>query len=123
MVTQALHRRQVALGRSLARRDLPATCRLEAVDGTTGARTLVGHSRCRVVVPRGQDGVEWMGDERVVRVLVEADASTDGADLVVATDPVAGAVTYRVVAIDPPRSDDLLRSLSCVESREPGGPV
>lgn len=106
--------------RSYLAATLPETCAVQSVHPTTGARTTIATAACRVVYPRGgEGGAEWLGDQRVARVLLPPGTTTAGADLIAVSD----GPTYRIVAQDPDRYDDLLRSVSVVESRESGGPV
>lgn len=112
---------RLAKMRAQAAATLPQLCDLQTVNNSTGARTTVAAGvACRVAEARGAQGPEWFGDQRLVRVFLPVGTAGVGtADLVL----VSGGSAYRVVSTDPLRSEATLRSLSCVESREAGGPV
>ena len=71
---------------------LPSSCVVQAVADANGARTPIATVACRVVDPRSSEGAEYLGDRRVVRVLVPPESVTAGADVVV----VDGAAEYRI---------------------------
>lgn len=98
---------------------LPSTCTLSSVHATTGALTTVATAACRVVYPRTGEGPEFVGDQRVARVLLPPATVTTNVDVIAVT----GGAKYRVIGQEPDRHDELLRAVSVIEARETGGPV
>lgn len=107
--------------RALVANGLDSSCALQSVNDSTGARTTLATVGCRTEAPSAAEAANWLGDDRLLTIVLAHDAldGLAGPDLVV----LDGATTYRVRRIDPKRTRAVSRRLIAVESREAGGPV